>query len=339
MILLNKDYSNIKKQVMDLKSNEMNTNDIPTIYDLLETRYALYSNIDPTVEGSYFQPPSYIQSIRIVKYRNNIDKLMQKNFQINKDFHEIFFQTSLIVIREMIEKLEEEIPFIDPKDYHVLKKNQDIEIVTDFLKEEDIVLKDIFNDMRKKKQIYAIKKGSDPNAVYNNFQDIPNIFLPKNRPTIEMLISLMHELGHIRDYQKVCQENPQVAITYSYYSLYCEVMSSYYEQKFYSYLIQNNIHRKEVQNEMLTELELLEVSLKKCKKKMHSQDANYDKLFSNCQYAYGPIIANSLIIEPKKKEEFWPIHCDEFSEEKLAEIDLMPKRLTKDLVKSVKRYF
>ncbi len=171
-----------------------------------------------------------------------------------------------------------------------------ISLTNEFLKYSQVDDPNILNNFIKEKRITKIKSQNDEIEnyngiyIYNNFEpDKSYIYIDSPTNTYEDVSTLAHELGH--DMQ--CKKPREIASDFNLKTLYDEVISQYYELKFYNFLIDENIAKKEGK------------SLKSC-----FLDSTYEFLediketqdVESMRYGYGALIAVS--INDLSKEEF-----------------------------------
>lgn len=245
---------------------------------------------------------------------------------------------SYTFVKEKVEELKANQDFSECK-CHFFKNGEDKELLDVFLTKEDASLRDLFFDIYEAKGIYYAPKEKTPYTVYNSLQNIPNIFLIYSSFDVEALNDFIHELGHVKCEMEINETNSRVALQYSYCSLYQEVMPFYYEKKFLSFLISNNIHKQEAQAVLFDNLERRKKELKKCSKLLQKNQPNYEKLFSDLPYIYGIFVANSCVFSPDVKAQFENILYHDFSADAFLKMGLTKERFQKDLTTYTKQYF
>lgn len=175
--------------------------------------------------------------------RASATKKYINNFYENIRCHQDYLSEILIIIGNHLQEID--------TDYRTYKtsylKN---EVLFDILKSylKSINKEEILNKMIEEKRIFEIKELEGYNGeainIINNKHNY--IFLEKFDNTIFSLTTLVHELGHIIDFEK---QNNIYGIkdinNLGLLSIYNEVISKKYEKDFLHYLIENNLYKKE----------------------------------------------------------------------------------------------
>lgn len=338
MTSFNKDYSAVESQMKTIRKYLSQCSNSFQIYDGIELYRALGDCIG-VPEKKQYSVFSFQEAVEYDEEKSKITNQLTADFQKESLFHQDFFASSYRIMKKLQKKVEDDIPYIDSEDYTPLGNDKEKELLDAFLEEEDPVLRDIYHDMLRQKQIYRVKQDEDPSAVYNRLEAIPNIFIPKQHSTIVKLGDIIHELGHIYDEMNLREKDSRNEYSYSYFSLYKEVFSYYYEQKFLYFLIGNDIYKVEAQNELLNKLDILVDDLRTMKNTFRSTDYDSYQLHSDIQYSYGPIISNFIMDFDKEKQAFQSFRHEPFSSSKLEMIGASGKNAATTMVKKLKTYF
>ncbi len=335
MILLNSDYSTIESQMTYIRKYLSQHLDDSEIFDAMELHRALEASIGITNKEKYAFPAKLDEIYKWEKLRSISN--LENRFQEESPFHKRFLTTAYSTLMPLQKELERTTPYIHGENYSIINKEEDL--LNSFFEEENIILKDIFNDMIRQEQFFSNNKRENPNAIYNHLQGIPSVFTYKEDKNIIGLATIVHEIGHIYDAITLYQENKEKAFSYTYCSLYQEVFSYYYEQKFLYFLIENTSYKIEAQNELLNHLGLLTNDLKILRRSFSSSIYNTYQMASLIQYAYGPIIANCIMASSEKKQAFKRLEYDPFDSSKLIGMGLTPIEAAQTAKNKIKTYF
>jgi len=336
MITLNKDYSELKSQIAYTK-NYLNTcfNSLE-VYDYMELYKSLKDATRKVELPFMWDFPR--EQWEIYKTEEQRDKYLKKEcFSKEELFLKEYLQTTHHAIGELLDEIEDFRDDIDGKEIHTFGVDceEPEELLYEFLKEEDKALKEIYEDMKQYKRIYYNKVNLDAHAIYNNLKKIPSIFIPIKSFDIEDVAILIHELGHILDNTELCNHSMIKSHLYPSCSIYQEVPSYYYEQKFLEFLIENGKYQIDAQNVLLDNLELLEENIKRDIKTISKKVYNSDNLFDSIQYSIGQVIAPMLDKEITKSQ-FSSFQCDYFNHNKLEELGLTAKNTSNCYIKKMK---
>lgn len=180
---------------------------------------------------------------QIVKTNRLNDKYIDE-FIKYKNFHYNF-------ITDLFEKIDYEV-----LDDAILKEDvEDIEeykmytSISDFLvKNKDDELLNSFNNLIDKKQIYELYlkdykySGIHLNSTINKEH---YIFINRYYDSFEQMTNLVHELGHIKDNEELLKfQSKKNLIYYNFKSAMSEVISSFYEVKFLSFLLDSGLYKE-----------------------------------------------------------------------------------------------
>lgn len=212
-------------------------------------------------------------------------------------------------------------------------------------------------------------------AVFNSIDNKVNVFMGSVYDTMDTLAGLPHELGHVSDffdYRKRFSEKDQQLMIYR--GIYGEVISTLYEQKFLEYYLENGRHKEDSLLGLFAYFDqriqylwdvavccMLDgddcyyvlkhtIPLQSChevlleegtlKYKPNLNDENRLLCFDDAlEYGYGFLLANYFLENPLKYEEFLNIRNGYFSPEKLENIGINSKEISKSLVKRSEKIF
>lgn len=339
MILLNDDEKELRAQIDYLKKYALTCTDPIEVFGSVQNYCSLLSVFSKHADLEYIK--SFPRDVRRTYSKEEKEFLckVKSNLKENREFHIQFLRESFRIVDALKKEMKGNSVLSDSYCDYVFKEDYDVQLLHSFFREEDIVLWDIFQDMKKAGRIYINKSSESPMSFYNNLQDIPNIFLPEGDITYVFLRNLIHELGHIKTEMQLNYENSGLFRQYSNQSLYPEVMAYYYEQKFDLFLLSNHIVQKEVATELFDTLDFVSHNLK-CNRNLFQLGIySSQSLFSNMQYSYGPMIAASLCSSNELTEAFCKIQHEPFSKETLDSLGLTTEKVGHDFQKQMRSYF
>ena len=276
---------------------------------------------------------------QIVKTNRLNDKYIDE-FIKYKNFHYNF-------ITDLFEKIDYEV-----LDDAILKEDvEDIEeykmytSISDFLvKNKDDELLNSFNNLIDKKQIYELYlkdykySGIHLNSTINKEH---YIFINRYYDSFEQMTNLVHELGHIKDNEELLKfQSKKNLIYYNFKSAMSEVISSFYEVKFLSFLLDSGLYKERSTTSLvdydyfiLSQLGLVKIlssldddilrheNYKELDKEtfynilINKENDGYDDIiedydiFDNVNYGYGRLIALYFShLEKSDKEKFLDVY-------------------------------
>ena len=211
-------------------------------------------------------------------------------------------------------------------------------------------------------------------TIFNTDEKFGNVFLYKKPRSVVTLASLIHEMGHVHDYLDVTSTFSNNGIVdYSVNSIFVETLSCYYNQLFLEYLLKNGIREEEVifsfkefftslfsyleSGLLLTLLSeneyrkvcdgnvMKEVVVKSLLEKKIIEEGEYS--FSSLssmmsgidenRYSYGILISNMIINGEISLDDFMSIRGKDFNKESLESIGFSASKATKSLVRTMNR--
>lgn len=337
MITLNRDYSGIEKQIAYIEKNFSKYANPLEVYDYMELYIALIRSIDIGANPGFLKIFSSNQLSTFQRQRLLNSKALRKSLENNTLFHQYFFEYSYLAVSELIDDIKENdsLSFLKRYPHFREKSSKPKKLLEAFFKEEDLELYDVFRDMCRHKKIYYNDKDREFYCLYNNLQDIPNIFFPIRILGIEELGNLVHELGHVKDNMEVRQQFYRYDLTYCYRSFYREVLSYYYQHSFFNFLSDDTKYKEETKKEVFFDMLSLQKALKRGKEWLATGEYVDDALFYEAQYIYGPIIASTLgpVINYRQLQSF---QYDYFSQEQLEQVGITIPNAVDCYVKQMK---
>lgn len=213
----------------------------------LSERIATISSLD-ILSDLYYDVMGF-RSKKIEKYKKNkyvYEEVMTKqkiqsnqfiqNFIQNKEFHNLVINDLLYEMNERVEKLtsiEEGI---------ILSHREMYEIMREYLSRKN--MDGYLDDVISKKRIFY----GNPSEfcvgymAYNVVQHVPHILINKDMNSVEMMATIVHEVGHIKDnFDLFKKADFKTANDYFMKSIYSEVISKRVEKEFLEFLIDQEI--------------------------------------------------------------------------------------------------
>lgn len=353
MISFNQDYSDIKKQLGYVEENISSCQNVEEYMILLRDYLSLsyiYSLCTGEGDNNFINEeikefvskgnPMYDR-----KASNMIHKAKKNFYQSylhHKEFHHDILEASYYDMMDILSDFSKSSFYreIKGKNFSPFKEKPE-EILVAFFQEEDVVLQDIFSDLQKQNHLYACNQLYPGRACCVQSYSASDFFLffRENLGMIDQLSSIVHEIGHIRDYIDIKQRGE--LLFYDDQSLYTETLSVGYEQRFLQFLIENDIHKEEAISELYHFYKdyatyfssFLNLFGKEC-----GYDKNSDELYEDLSYSYGVLIGNSIMTSEDQKNQFLSFRQELFDSEKLMAIGLTPEVVSKNMVKTMKQY-
>lgn len=256
-----------------------------------------------------------------------------------------------------------------------LKIGEDKEILEAFFKEKFPEGSDILGELLERGHLYKFFDEDDEFSSSNGFMtfnrcdNAANVFLRDDVHSLSSLVTLVHELGHVYDfYDSVRTFTDEEKARYAL-GPYAEVMSSYYQQLFLDYLIDNGIRAEEatvaffelysaffynLDNALLLSLvsddeyRLIVGSdftkrdvISLLRESSFTEDYDFE---DNCAwtvmsgtkeigYSYGILLSNMLIDGSISKDDWFSLRAKEFDSSSLTSIGFSKNEANKCLVK------
>lgn len=379
MIKLNTNYQQLLRQIHHVEEKMLLCQSFEEAryywdtYDSLITSYQLCT-------GKSFSSSSIMENMSLFQSESPFFQKYHNNYLENKKFHHNMFSTSFFEMDDILDDYFESSEYLNlsEKEFVPLDSSREEEksILEAFLKETDMTLFDIYQDMQQKGHIYGLTTsnilGNRPFTIFNSIENGCSIFLPNSCNSISFLEGLVHELGHAKDFLDVSSKVSKKA-QYNYFdkSIYPEVLSTKYEQEFLQFLIDNNIHKEEAQYELAayfnTYLSFLDSALiytilpdeyhfEAIKKKVSDMEIysftnNYldtaslegelsplNDFTESIEYSYGILLANSIMDSKGQEERFLINHHDYFDKNDLLENGLSSEVVAHNITTKVKTY-
>jgi len=350
MLTVNHNYSSLLKMAEKIKKQLLKTTDKALIFDYVDIyRNLCFAYSTCTEKCCYDVRELEDYDIFLLQQMQYQEKIKNSFLDHWKDHTELFLPICSAVNEYMRE-------FEGSKAYSALVQNRTFSIQDDkyserdilnaFFQEEEAELQFILEEMERKKHIFSTRE--DPYVIPLSPASNTLMFLP-DRPSF--LVDLVHELGHVKDFMEA--ENNLSDTDYSIYryqnrSLYLEVNSFYYQQKFLEFLIHHNISKEEATYQLyqyydkwstglFQDIKLLRSFEEGCEEKLDQRLVF--QTFGDVQYSYGPMIASLLSSSSLLKEDFQTCQYDYFDPSKLEELGVHSSSVIKQVENNMKTYF
>lgn len=246
--------------------NEIIKNEINEILYVLEhgkikEKLSVLSSLKALLEVSKYIDNNFLdfdhkilsQSYLLEQYEQSMNINCNKfinNFCENKGFHQDYLKKILYVVGEELKKVNDDF-IVDKKTY--LETDECFDIIYEYFKLYGY--QDLFKEFVSSKRIFeipnVIKKDSGL-ITYNTINGKCLMFLESFDKTIKAMLSVVHEFGHIIDFETIknkCGANDKLKL--NTLSIYNESISKLHEKEFLHFLISNNILEVEAKDLLL----------------------------------------------------------------------------------------
>lgn len=378
MIPLNTDYSDIRRQLFTLKDGlcrNMNDTDVFSYVQSWDVLYFVYFlSTGMMVDNGRFKQDKILYQ-KASERNNVIRNRYHQNFLNHKAFHAEMFSSFYFEAVDILDDFYSSNYYqkLISSYYPVLdfKNDEDLDLLFQFFREEAPELADLFSDLLKSGHLYRLNPSLDRDGltIFNSFDNICNVFVRERVSSVEFLATIIHELAHVLDYfdygLRFSRHRQKL---YSVQNLYVEVFSTLYQQKFYEFLIKNGVRKDEttlnvaryfdsyitgvgdailfsmlpdeyyrsaVSGEFTRDYMVSLIGEDICA----SSSADYTPLFDeSLKYTYGIMIANSIIHDKKKYDEFLNIRSGYFDARNLMTIGITPEEMGKQMIKNMQNF-
>lgn len=375
---INEDYSDIERQIKNLGrfletcTNKSQYYSAASFFGILNYLYYLrYGN--EFVSGEAADNITRKGMELYQEILENEKSVFLRNKQFHKDtFFESFFGPSSSFLKtcrsSYLKKMKS-------SEKAKLKIGEDKEILEAFFKEKFPEGSDILGELLERGHLYKFFDEDDEFSSSNGFMtfnrcdNAANVFLRDDVHSLSSLVTLVHELGHVYDFSDSVrtftdEEKARYAL-----GPYAEVMSSYYQQLFLDYLIDNGIRAEEatvaffelysaffynLDNALLLSLvsddeyRLIVGSdftkrdvISLLRESSFTEDYDFE---DNCAwtvmsgtkeigYSYGILLSNMLIDGSISKDDWFSLRAKEFDSSSLTSIGFSKNEANKCLVK------
>lgn len=235
-------YNKINKSMQQLKNIKTPeerfalSNYIVNLYSAIE---AIEDNQVSINKKSIFgSEKNYKKHIRKIDFHNI--KLID-NYILYKDFHKK-------LLGNIIKKIDNNIDQEEILIFNNLSENDFYDIFYQFMKSINLEL--LFDEFIKNKNIYVTNKNDDTTlgfALYNPLNKNSDIFINDFDYSLDSMLVLAHEFGHIYDFNTFNEEIEKYN-KYFYESFYSETYSKLFEKLLLDFLYKQNILHEQTKN-------------------------------------------------------------------------------------------
>jgi len=381
VLKLNEDFSDIERQIKVLDDYFHRTSKKDNIMACYQTYYSLIF-FDKLCtyklnEGLSFRGKDYIANI-VAERSNQLKNKFMDNFLKNKEFHAEMLATNFVEIGDILTD------YCTSPEYTKLygvynkpidaKHNEDFDLLVNFFKDVNPDLNDLFLDMVEHKRFYKLDPLFIEHSgltVLNPIEKICNVFIDEKLPSVSYLGTFVHEMGHVYDDTDYANRfSVKESMKYMHENFYIEVLSTYYEQRFYEWLVDNNIRKEESKlcffnylNSYLDSvgdailfsmipddyhnaavagyfnreelINIIDVEGELIDEFDNTVDTFIPEFDDSFNYGYGIMIANALMHDDKLFDDFLKVRNGIFNKDKLLNIGITPEETGKKLVKNI----
>lgn len=358
-IRLEKQINLLLKQYENCKT----INNARIILSSLQSLLDLYKEVldKEFIKRSELQIKNSFYYKKYVDFNNHKRNLFVRNFFKYRNFHQQFLSD---IINEF-DFFAYEYDFLYPEKHS--KKELDC-LFKEYCQDTKSNSYDIYKTMKDDNRFFSISKKdeycAETSSDYFNKVDFV-VFKDKNL-TIENLITLIHEVGHVEDFMDM---NASKLVDYTYRSPFSEVHSLKNEKEFYDYLLKNEIYADEIRDEVLSECDNIVESLVSLityceapisyldipiyikddwkEKALQKTNLDIDFILNNFEtfdflssylYSYGELLATYFIEHPEKYEAFRSRRYDFFHPKLFKELEITSSDVAKSLYKRYDKY-
>lgn len=247
---LNIDYSDLKRQIIELAESLKHTPDKDDFYRKYMTFGALNYVYSLRKRSNVFLSEE-IEEFGIKCYDEGCLKA-KDDFLSNKLYHrevlgKSFDENSEVMVEIALSKYFRS---LRRKHFSRIKDGERCEILESFFKDSFPEGRDILEKLLEDGHLYRFDSiaamGVPAFTIFNTEEKLANVFLYNKPRSVATLASLIHEMGHVHDYLDVTStfSNTEI-IDYSVNSIFVETLSCYYNQLFLEYLLKNGIREEE----------------------------------------------------------------------------------------------
>lgn len=181
-----------------------------------------------------------------------MDKFIE-NFIANQKFHQDYFNDLLINIEKIFINNVDGVEYSKQSDY--FNKEDFVTVFYDFCK--SLNLEDLFDDIIKNKKIFKMIKGVGANDyiglnLHNFMTGESRILIDSFDYNLDSMFTLVHEFGHYYDLMEFTgRDKIKEYASYTFKSLYGEVIPRLFEKIFLKFLIKNNIMQEKAIDKLM----------------------------------------------------------------------------------------
>lgn len=378
---LNNDYNEILKQIRHIEENiykcttpKLAASYVSTYCSLV---YFYYLNTGVSVYHKNIKKNKYVYNIAHIKMNEMLNK-GDNNYLQNQEFHFKIINSFINVLDSELERIyEDNLDLQDSRAYSNifnLENDEAEDILKSYFQENDASLLDVYEELKESGHLFLLNRRIDSlgMTVFNPIENRCNVLLQELPKSIKSMGTLTHELGHVKDFLDYGERfSKKQQASYSFESIYTEVLSAMAEQRFFEYLIANDIYKDEAKRclfnyyhsylynldtavlysildkeqikfankESLTKADICQMA------GVHIDGDEVNDFFteeislnSSLRYSYGILVTANIINDEEIYQDFLNIRNGYFDGDKLMGIGINERDGSKKLVKNVRKY-
>lgn len=232
---------NETKLLMDQLCRNLNLSEVVAVVSSLDVLLELYYDVTGSINKRLekYKKNKYLYNQAIKKQKIQANQFIE-NFIKNKEFHNF-------VMNDLLYEMNDKIDYLESIESKVILSDQEMyDIMREFLEKKN--MDRYLDDVVKNQRIFY---GNSSEfyvgyMAYNVVSEIPHILINKDMDSVEFMTAIVHEVGHIKDYDELFNISDFKTVN-DYYmkSIYTEVVSKQNEKEFLDFLIKNRIASKD----------------------------------------------------------------------------------------------
>ncbi len=231
-----KQNDKIYSMILDYKNKLLESKDIDKYYLSLLSFNRVYSSITGKNIFNKMKDCDELLIKEINEYEEKHNSIYEKNMSIFCDRD----------VRYLYDTIKSELNSVNV-DYDITNKinsSEQLLLIRDFFKNINKKDLEIFDDIYLNDRIITYDSNENRMGVmvYDFVRDEPYVFIPNPSCDYYTCARQIHEVGHAIGIENINVKNKS---SYYFNSPNVEVISQYYENKFYNYLIEKNICKEE----------------------------------------------------------------------------------------------
>lgn len=232
---------NETKLLMDQLCRNLNLSEVVAVVSSLDVLLELYYDVTGSINKRLekYKKNKYLYNQAIKKQKIQANQFIE-NFIKNKEFRNF-------VMNDLLYEMNDKIDYLESIESKVILSDQEMyDIMREFLEKKN--MDRYLDDVVKNHRIFY---GNSSEfyvgyMAYNVVSQIPHILINKDMNSVEFMTAIVHEVGHIKDYDELFNISDFKTVN-DYYmkSIYTEVVSKQNEKEFLDFLIKNRIASKD----------------------------------------------------------------------------------------------
>lgn len=276
---------------------------------------------------------------------SRIHEEMLQRLKENQQNYQNFFQSCFDLLKDDFEQVKNNLCYPCSGFFSNNLPYDATDILYSFFREEDLALKDIFEEIYQKGNIYHIPQlNNDKSRIdtilgrycYNRVQGIHNIFLKDEITNLCSLSTLVHELGHAKE--TVDQQNLGYDYTSVFPSFYIEVTSQFYQEKFLEFLVGNDVFCNSADFKLFEVYNRFMINCENISNIPYSEDQTIMRNIIT-DLTYGCSFALLTADFPISSTQLHSLHDKYSPPSQLADFEVTPEIVASNMKKKWKTYF